>query len=107
MRRWNLALLGLALLSVATAVTAATATGPSTPAVAPPASAPAVAGPTAALPDNLFAPQPDPMFTCPPPTTTCNSCLYFGTPSGYSCSTWCVNGVFHRSCGTCGEGCNN
>lgn len=52
------------------------------------------------------APQPA-AIQCPPePVTTCSSCLYFGIPSYYQCSTYCINGVFHRSCTTCGEGCN-
>ena len=39
------------------------------------------------------------------PTITCNTCLDFGVPSSYQCITFCINGVPHRSCGTCGDGC--
>jgi len=53
------------------------------------------------------APQSAAGFACTlPPTTVCNSCLYFGTPSAYQCTTFCLNGVLHRSCSTCGQGCN-
>ena len=52
------------------------------------------------------APGPALPINCPPePVTVCNSCLYFGIPSSYRCVTFCVNGVFHRSCNTCGQGC--
>jgi len=104
MRKLNLALLGLALLCVATAGWAA---APPTTAV-PAWASPAVAAAVAPLASDLFSsPQPVLTFQCPPdPVTTCNSCLYFGTPSSYSCTIFCFNGVPHRSCNTCGEGCN-
>ena len=45
-------------------------------------------------------------FQCPSePVTTCTSCLDFGIPSSFQCTTFCVGGVPHRSCNTCGEGC--
>ncbi|HZF10047.1 MAG TPA: hypothetical protein VFE33_14755 [Thermoanaerobaculia bacterium] len=104
MRKRNLALLGLALLFVATAGWAADATSTAVPVWASPADASAVA-PLAS--DPLSSPQPVLTFQCPPePITSCNSCLYFGIPSSYSCTIFCVNGVPHRSCNTCGEGCN-
>lgn len=53
------------------------------------------------------ASRPALTLPCPPdPVTVCNSCLYFGVQSSYQCTTFCVNGVFHRTCNTCGEGCN-
>ncbi len=106
MRRMKPALLGSLLLGLAAAAWGATPAVPAAPAVAT-VSTPA---PTAdALPADLFAPAPQATagFTCTsPPTTVCNSCLYFGTPSAYQCTTFCLNGVLHRSCNTCGQGCN-
>jgi hypothetical protein len=53
-------------------------------------------------------PAPAVTFKCPSnPVTTCTSCLYFGVKSSYQCTLFCINGVPHRSCNTCGEGCNN
>src|SRR5947209_16260053 len=100
----NLALLGLAFRCVGTAGCAAAPSSTAGPAWASPAVASAV-GPLTS--DPFSSPQPVLTFQCPPdPVTTCNSCLYFGTPSSYSCTTFCFNGVPHRSCNTCGEGCN-
>jgi hypothetical protein len=99
MRRMKPALLGLLLLTLATAAWAAPVT-PAAPAAFTPAS------PAAALPDGLFNPTPNLTVTCTaPPTTVCTSCLYFGVKSAYQCTTFCLNGVLHRSCNTCGEGC--
>jgi hypothetical protein len=101
MKRLTLAL-GSILLCAATAWAAAP------PAAAPaPASlaSPAVFAPLATeLPGNA---QPVLTFVCPPePVTSCNSCLYFGIPSNYQCTIYCANGVPHRSCNICGEGCD-
>jgi hypothetical protein len=104
MRRLTLAFLGLALLSTAAAALAAepAAAGLSTPASvsAPDATSPA--------PINLLSENSTSALKalCPPtPVTTCNSCFYFGKITSYQCTTFCVKGVFHRSCGFCGSGC--
>jgi hypothetical protein len=104
MRRLTLALLGLALLSTAAAALAAepAAAGLSTPGsvAVPDATSPALIN---LLPENSTS-AITPL--CPPtPVTTCNSCFYFGTITSYQCTTFCVNGVFHRSCTFCGSGC--
>ena len=95
MQRMKPALLGLLLLGLAAAASAAPVT-PAAPAAVTPA-------PPAAA---LFDPTPNLTATCnTPPTTVCTSCLYFGVKSAYQCTTFCLNGVLHRSCTTCGEGC--
>lgn len=104
MQRMKPALLGLLLLGLATTAWAA----PVALAIAAPAAPAAVtpASPAAALPAGLFDPNPNLTATCTaPPTTVCTSCLYFGIKSAYQCTTFCLNGVLHRSCNTCGEGC--
>jgi hypothetical protein len=101
MRRMKPVLFGLLLLGLATAAWAA----PVAPAVAAPAAV-TPASPAADLAADLFNPTPNLTVTCTiPPTTVCTSCLYFGVKSAYQCTTFCVNGVLHRSCSTCGEGC--
>ncbi len=114
MRKLPFALLGLALLCLTTALSAA---APSAPATAPAAVA---ASATAPAPDLAFAaslappsfneiatlPAPVDAVNCTP-TTTCISCFDEGFTSSYSCTTFCINGVFHRTCGTCGTGCND
>jgi hypothetical protein len=104
MRRLTLIILGLALLSTAAAALAAepAAADLSTPATeaAPLFVSPA---PLSLLPDT---PQLALTIHCPPqPVVTCNSCFYFGKITSYQCTTFCVKGVFHRSCGFCGSGC--
>ena len=110
MRRMKPALLGSLLFCLATAAWAAVPAAPavsttSNAAVATPAASPDAA----ALPADLFAPAPQSALTITctaPPTTVCTSCLYFGIRTSYQCTTFCVNGVPHRSCNTCGEGCD-
>ena len=105
MRRMTLALLGTMLLCAATAVWAAEPPAKTVPAPASPAASVDFAPLSVDLPAGA---QPVLTFNCPQdPVTTCTSCFYFGTQSSYSCTTFCVNGVPHRSCTTCGEGCNN
>ncbi|HSS78742.1 MAG TPA: hypothetical protein VLV54_18630 [Thermoanaerobaculia bacterium] len=104
MRRLTLSLLGLALLSTAAAALAEepVAADLSTPAAA---EAPLVTSPA---PLSLLPENPQPAFTlpCPPePVVTCNTCFLLGTYYSYQCTTFCVNGVFHRSCSYCGSGC--
>jgi len=96
----QLALLTSLLLCLATAVWAATPAAPPQPAVTAPAASPAL--PAGQL--NL-TPPPILAVNCQP-VTTCTSCFYEGFQSAYQCFTYCVNGVPHRSCGTCAEGCN-
>jgi hypothetical protein len=107
MRRMKPALLGLLLLGLATAAWAVAPAAPIVPASATPAVA-TPASPADALPTGLFNPTPNLSFTCTiPPTTVCTSCFDFGVKSSYQCTTYCLNGVLHRSCNTCGEGCND
>ena len=103
MRRLTLAILGLAMLSTAAAALAA---DPASADLSTPVTAEAqlVASPA---PLSLLPVNPQPAFNlCPPePVVTCNSCFYFGVTTSYQCTFFCVNGVPHRSCGFCGEGC--
>jgi hypothetical protein len=102
--------LGLAAAPAVPAVPAAGATV--TPAAAAPAAAPNPFGGVALAPSLLpgerapqMTPAPTPLACNGQVTTTCNSCLYFGEKSSYQCTYFCINGVPHVSCDTCGEGC--
>lgn len=117
MKRLPLLLLGSILLCAGPVLGAAAA--PAAPAaVTPAAAAPGAAanpfgGVALAPPLSLLPGERAPQMTPAPTllacngqvTTTCNSCLYFGEKSSYQCTYFCINGVPHVSCDTCGEGC--
>lgn len=97
MRRFHMILLGLVLLYTGVAVAAGT----------PPASTLAM---TPAANSAFTPPQATPAVStlCQHlPITSCNTCFDFGVTSSYQCITFCVNGVPHQSCGTCGDGCDD
>jgi hypothetical protein len=102
MRRLTLALLGLAFLGAGTAAWAAGPPAVAIPALVTPAVSPAFVPPP--VDPVLGSALPMAGITCQT-TTTCNSCLEFGVKTTFQCWTFCINGVFHRTCNTCGQGC--
>jgi hypothetical protein len=95
MRGFHKVLLGMVLLYTGVAVAAGT----------PPAATLAMT-PAAAAVFTPLQPTPAAGTLCQKlPITTCNSCFDFGVTSSYQCILFCVNGVPHQSCGTCGDGC--
>jgi hypothetical protein len=104
MHRFHLTLLGLALLCIGTAAMAADFPPPATAAMSP---VTAAASPQLPAEPFLGPSQAVPLTCTTQGGTTCYSCLYFGEKTSYECTTYCIGGVLHRTCNTCGEGCLN
>jgi hypothetical protein len=104
MHRVHLTLLGLALLCIGTAAMAADFPPPPAAAMSP---ATGAVSPLFPLEPSLGPSQSVPLTCTTQGGTTCYSCLYFGEKTSYECTTFCINGVLHRTCNTCGEGCLN
>jgi hypothetical protein len=104
MHRFHLTLLGLALLCIGTAAMAADFPPPASAAMSP---VTAAASPQLPAEPFLGPSQAVPLTCTTQGGTTCYSCLYFGEKTSYECTTYCIGGVLHRTCNTCGEGCLN
>jgi hypothetical protein len=105
MRKLHLTLLATVLLCTATTAWAADPPAAAAPAPADPE---AISTPAAPIDLLLNGQQPTPTATlpCPPePYRTCGDCFYFGQWLSYTCTTFCYNGSWRRTCTSCGWGC--